>query len=481
MHKLFTRTLTQVVISFFYFTNLVFAANLVPVDTFATDSSKVSIKIINEEGTPLEASILVETLDHRLVEKLELSAGSNFIFHFKEEVYVTAYSYGYTPVSVFVTGVGGYRIQLSRTPIDQYSVLQGQLPIGVSTFGSSDVKLGFVAKALEFSDLASFEMSSFLSPYTDSISAYAMTWQMPSNIIVPSQIVFITLAPVPIDKDSYRLPVATGKSQRYFSVSGRIPGIDVVSAFRNKNTWSLIDLLEIQKIGVSPEVLITQSSLTRNFTADRNVRQSFLYKPIFATAPANTRGISMALLEEVSPSGSIFIPTDINLTGSGNKTLKTADITKTRVLELLVTTSGDRISARLYKIQEAPAKETGLQMTLNFQNQRFPMLGRWEISAPPGYEKRTMVARIEKQAKSSIGAKKTYENWVLIQPYQRNFEVPQATLRELNLADSQSNQATLDLIDMGISGYPRMEGDKKFGLKEFKGLDRVQKQITLFR
>lgn len=215
--------------------------------------------------------------------------------------------------------------------------------------GDDQFDSGIVIPAFSKLDMFSFNIDKIISPQSDRISVFGQNVEIPSNLSLPKQNEWYSIANVVLDKPAFRTYFPNQGIQRVVSLRTRVPFSDIVSSLRaGKSFLDVINKIKLNGAGVrdlniqgnSVQLNLPTSEL--NFTEQKNI-----------TSPSLANDETFLAVGLSNQSG-LMIPTDIKTVSTGRtQTLNLLPNSDQRYLAVLKKTSelkgpnNDRISAAL--------------------------------------------------------------------------------------------------------------------------------------
>lgn len=176
------------------------------------------------------------------------------------------------------------------------------------------VDFGIVVPAISKSNFFNFDVTSFISPYNDTISVVGRSVKIPSNISLPRQTesYFISIT---LDKPKYRTIFKSPGQKTVFALKGKFPLSDVVDEVRGGKDFSkLVNYFNIS--GGS----IREVNMTGKTTLNIPVTDMTFKNKIAVKAPQQ-RSDEVVMAVSLAPTKSMFFPADIKSLNPG-KTLQ---------------------------------------------------------------------------------------------------------------------------------------------------------------
>lgn len=139
------------------------------------------------------------------------------------------------------------------------------------------VDFGVVIPALTKQTLFNFDISSFISPQTDTITVIGNTIEVPKNISLPKQKESYFL-PIELNKPDYSLSFRTPGEKMIFVARGQFPLEDVINEVRSgKEFYELTHLFNLKggalrQIDIQQDMALNIPVNELNFTATRQVK-----------------------------------------------------------------------------------------------------------------------------------------------------------------------------------------------------------------
>lgn len=269
---------------------------------FGLKSANTSLKVLDIYGKPVaNAQILIGTgVDQPFAENF-IATDANGAF--------TAPAGWTTPQAVTVNAAGYVRATyFEQLPGTQTYVLRPlvaaqNIKLTGTTTGFKPVDrdgivdFGIVIPSLTKSTLFNFDMSSFISPETDTISIIGRSINIPKNITLPQQKESYFF-PIELNKPAYSLNFRTPGERMIYVARGTFPLDDVVNEVRNgKEFYELTNYLSIKGGGLRKLDLQKDTELglpvnELNYTGSRQVTGPGFKNDevVFAAALAEWKG-----------------------------------------------------------------------------------------------------------------------------------------------------------------------------------------------
>ncbi|MBI3541708.1 MAG: hypothetical protein HY075_00315 [Deltaproteobacteria bacterium] len=449
-----------------------FAKKLVPVDSDPSPARGLVVTVRNERAALPKAHVWIETAEGKLLTEGTTGDNGRFIGEISDAmlsagVSVTAYVEGHAAVSFVANVAHNVSLELPINPPDQFSVMSGKLTGFKDSDDESKAQLGLVAKALEMTDLVDLDTSSFISPMKDSIDVLGKR-DIPSNIVLPDQTFPVYFIPIHVDKPVYRLPVLSGSSSRYFGVSGLVNVQDAINAIRQGTAWDIINLLEINKVGVTKPVPVSSPprDISLNVAQDTAISQKLTLHPGRNTTGGDTRRLAVAAWE---PIAGTFVPTDVKLVQSDDVQLTTVENRTAKVLDILVSEKGDHYRGAWLAGAPSSMPDAGLVADVQFNS----IDGNWVIRG--GETAQLLMAHVEEYRQNSLGSHRYEDRWVLVSPRRGQLRLPSAAYKALQGSLGKISHVSVDLLQMGQTSYPFVSGDLATG--DLSVLEKVRKTV----
>lgn len=176
------------------------------------------------------------------------------------------------------------------------------------------VDFGIVVPAISKANFFNFDVTSFISPYNDTISVVGRSVKIPSNISLPRQTesYFISIT---LDKPKYRTIFKNPGAKTVFALKGKFPLSDVVDEVRGGKDFSkLMNYFHIS--GGS----IREVNMTSKTTLNIPVTDMTFKNKVAIRAPQQSSD-EVAMAVSLAPTKAMFFPSDIKSLTPG-KTLQ---------------------------------------------------------------------------------------------------------------------------------------------------------------
>lgn len=256
---------------------------------------------------------------------------------------LTVQAPGYVTTTIPVATPGTLTVQIAK----QESANEYEVKGTATDFGrlitDGKVDFGLVIPALSRQQMLSFDLSTVLSPKTDTISIIGNDIAIPSNITLPDQSETY-IFPIDFNKPDYRVYLREKGTYQMFAMHGQFPLQRVVGDIRaGKSLFEVINYFNFSGGGQAP--VDVQGNLSGINVA---VNQIAFDKQVNVKAPAYPTTqimVSLALMEQ----NGLFMPTDLKrLTPSQSMNLKSVGNTPS-VISLLLDNTTSVTSGTLAK------------------------------------------------------------------------------------------------------------------------------------
>lgn len=225
--------------------------------------------------------------------------------NFTPAIPVTVEAAGFVRQTIFGLKAENQTITLNRKLNANKLELKGQV-LNLPVQNNDDqIDFGLVMPALSRMDMLNFDLSTVLSPLTDTISVAGQKINVPTNVSLPTQKerYFISIT---LEKPQYRLFFNEPAKRRVFAAKGRFPFRTVVDELRNnKQFFELINYFSITG-GSYRDVMVTNNTTTQDFPSGE---LAFNKKMNFKSPTFNRDEIFVSLA--ASDIQGTFVPTDI--------------------------------------------------------------------------------------------------------------------------------------------------------------------------
>jgi hypothetical protein len=175
------------------------------------------------------------------------------------------------------------------------------------------VDFGVVVPAVSKSNFFNFDVTSFISPYNDTISVIGRSVKVPSNLSLPkqSESYFISIT---LDKPKYRTIFKTAGSKTVFALKGKFPLSEVVDEVRGGKDFSKLTNYFNFSGGSLREL-----NLTKKTTLNIPLNDMKFTKKVGIRAPQMSSD-DVVFGVSLSPTKSLFFPADIKGLQAGKTT-----------------------------------------------------------------------------------------------------------------------------------------------------------------
>ena len=247
---------------------------------------------------------------------------------------ITVEKEGFQKVSVVGVEQGELSISLKRQPDNRTVVASGNVTGWPKRPNKSWVQVGLVFRSLSAFDLLSFDADSLISPLTDTVDVLGPR-QVPSNLVIPPQDVYVFFSSFWIEKPLYRLPLQHSEPVRLAAVQGQVMVEDLMGLSNNNGQVSLefLNKLKTTRVGLTDALFPTQD-FRKDFNADYQVSP---YHKVLLTNPPFTSDLIVAAVTDVNGDRETLLPTDIK----AGMTLENQNL-RTPVLSAPVTSFGKK-------------------------------------------------------------------------------------------------------------------------------------------
>jgi hypothetical protein len=303
------------------------------------------------DATVSVSSSLAKLEEGRFNFALTPKSGSVRLHRDTGEQVVTVSKSGYATISIL--GVQSDQVTVflkSNAPVPQV-VASGILKGWVSPSGYSSAFGGVVVRTLSALDLLSFDFKSLISPLKDTIDVFGKR-QIPSNIVLPQQDVFLPIGSITLNKPTYRLPVQQARPVRLVGVHAEVRVSDVISAFQPGGKYSvdLLNKLKFTRVGIGPQVT-PQSDFQQDINASYALSPTY---EVTVTPPPFNAHVFVGALTELDSERLSLLPTDFKTAINGDRpgdvrtmTLVSPRVGRTDVVSIAVGDKGARVSGIL--------------------------------------------------------------------------------------------------------------------------------------
>jgi hypothetical protein len=279
----------------------------------------ISVRVLDDETQkPLaDASVSLSNslIDDSGTVRAQTGADGNSLFKgalSRDARTLTVSKDGYATISVVGLQSTQVTIYLKALPSAQLEANPTVIASGSMSgwVDSSDVKAGLVLKTLGAMDLLHFDASSLISPLKDTIDVMG-SHEIPSNLVLPEQQVWALFVPITLNKPTYRLPLARGKTVRIAGVQGTISTDDLIALTQNggKLSLELLNKLKFNRAGIN---LATQA----NTDFQANVNANLVLRPTHRVSPSQppfAADVLVASATDIDGVRGTLLPTDIKL------------------------------------------------------------------------------------------------------------------------------------------------------------------------
>lgn len=324
------------------------------------------------------------------------------------------------------------------------------------------IDFGIVIPAISKANFFNFDVSSFVSPETDTISIAGRDIKIPTNITLPDQneSYFITLN---FNKPNYRLNFKNEGKQKVFAVRGHFPLQDLIDGYQSgKDLFDLVNLFDIQG-GAIREININGASTTTNF----DVRELDFSQKQNVVGP-KVASDELAMAAALTPYQDVFYPTDVKTLESGqSQSLATNSLKKASLLTILKKKNESKPGAMTDRLSAA-----FLPFSANVKPEMIPLMANPTaksaydlqipvVAAPGKVAPGAVYAVLSQVTTKGSGKKKVqslYNIWEVYSPdwdshiqipQMPNDKVPTGSLRWQVTLTGLPNQNAVQNIDLG--------------------------------
>jgi hypothetical protein len=220
----------------------------------AVAHSGEKIRILNEQGLPIiGADVMVghesgKPFTNNLL-KTDSSGAITVTDEWQSTQPITVSATGYLRTTFLNVEPQANEFQLHTVDVMNQVEIKGTTTSFPEFKRDGKVNFGLVYPALHRTQLAQFDMNSFLSPQFDQIHVITQTVSIPSNLTLPEQQQSYIL-PITLNKPDYRLYVRSPGGYRVMANHGQFPFKQVVSALRDgKAFYEVLNLFKFTEYG----------------------------------------------------------------------------------------------------------------------------------------------------------------------------------------------------------------------------------------
>lgn len=258
---------------------------------------------------------------------------------------ITIRKEGYTVLTVIGARKGLLTAHLMRLPAEDASgaLVYGDLGGWKNpSFGS--VAAGVVFSTVSAANLVAFNLDSFISPIYDEIDVLGPR-RIPSNAVMPRQVLYTPLGTVTLDKLRYRLPMELATKARMVGIQGEAGVLDLVAAFQSgEYSVDLLNKLNFRKVGLSDEFDVTgDKRLDFSTTAELRARHR-----VTPDKPPFTSDVVAIAATDLDGTRRRMVPTDLKSAAKKNEPVPMATVqlstpSKSLGIEHVVTVAFDGV------------------------------------------------------------------------------------------------------------------------------------------
>lgn len=474
MHRRLLTFVCFLAVSIVTFVPEALARKVIPIDTDPSPAKGIVITVRDERAAVSGAHVWVESAEGRLLAEGITALDGRYTAGLSDSaiaggVSITASAPGHSAVSFLENVTHRVNIELPRDSVDSFSTMTGLLTGFKESDDETKAQAGIVAKALEMSDLANLDPTSLVSPLKDTMDVFGPR-EIPSNLVLPDQTFPVYFIPVHVDKPTYRLPVLTGSSSRYFGVTGAVNVQEAINIIRGDNTWDIINLLEFQKVGLTKPVPVPRAGDTINldFATDVTIRDTMKLKAGRNTGSPESRRLAVAVWE---PLPGTFVPTDVKLVQSDDFTLSVVESRTAKFLDVLVSEKGDRYRGNWLAGSTVAMPDAGLTADLTFTR----LDTTWLVSG--GEDAQLMIAHVENDVKNSVGGSHYEDRWVVVGPRKAQLRLPASAFKALEPQLGKIDHVSVDLLRLAHTEYPFISEETSTSAPDLSVLEKVRKKI----
>jgi len=275
----------------------------------------------------------------------------------KADLPVTVQASGFATATIPVATPGTMTIQMNH----QESATEIQIGGQTSGFGTmvdnGKVQFGMVIPALSHAQLLSFDMSTIISPQTDSITVLGQEIDLPSNITLPDQTVTYVF-PVNLSKPDYRTYVRNNGQYLMTATHGNFPLAKAVTELRaGKTLFDMINDLTFVEGGTA-----TVSVNGDVANQDMPVNLTQFNSSITVQAPtfdSSQLMVSVAMNEQ----NGLMLPTDLKRFTSGQSMSMKSTGSTPSVVSLLMVNANPTLKSMVEKAMDMLSPLKGIALT----------------------------------------------------------------------------------------------------------------------
>ena len=330
------------------------------------------ISITSEDGTPISgANVMIGNSINDPFEGNQFTSDSNGNItvpnQWKSTLPITISAYGYVT-----------QTHLDALPVARnFSLSKAELPETLELGGMTDgygrlrrdgkLDVGLVMPTFTRKDLLSFDISSVISPETDTLSIAGRSFEVPSNIAFPNQRERYFI-PFTLNKSQYRTFSRKLGPQQFVASHAQFPVKRVIDKIRRGD--SILDV--INDFTFKGGGLVT-ANLSSDKTSENIMVNEFTYDQEMTVQGSSFDRNQMMLSIAVSQDDGLLYPTDLKFIDAGaTETLSTYDNGQPRFIASMLTNRPqndviivDEFQSRPVSLTESFASILGTQIKEN--------------------------------------------------------------------------------------------------------------------
>ena len=292
------------------------------------------IRIVNTDGQPIAGATVIIGNEVGDDQGRTLVTDINGAFPIPEDwkslKALSIRAQSYIPTTFLMLEPQEVELQIHRQDSRRYYEVKGNATGFENIKKDGKVDVGLVYPALSRRDLLQFDVSSVVSPETDTIKVITERVGIPSNLSLPKQRESYVL-PITLNKPQYRMFVRKPGTYRVMANHGQFPLKRVIKDIQaGKSIFEVINLFRFKSAG-QMEMTITNDMEGQDISVNQ-IKFDQAVEMVAPQLPENTGVVSAAIVDQ----GGLFFPTDIKGVQSGEtKKLKIPSESKAYVLSLM--------------------------------------------------------------------------------------------------------------------------------------------------
>ena len=217
---------------------------------------------------------------------------------------VTIEAAGHVRVTYFGQKPEAATFKLRKTITQQRHEIKGET-VGFGNLPNDGIMdVGVVFNAIPRSQASTMQITNLISPETDTMTVFGQTFEIPSNLTVPTQ-TETYIFPIQFSKPVFRHYVPHGGDWKIVAARARFPLKEVVDGMRGgKKIWDMINKLEF--VGASVKPMNIKGNVQTNMTV-----QDIKFQPAYQVTAPNFASSSVMLAISMVETGGLYYPSDV--------------------------------------------------------------------------------------------------------------------------------------------------------------------------